>query len=171
MLVNGGGTRAKRVLLDLKVAPASALADYVRTEQPKWGSDAVRVVSVQRWAQAIAPALLQAVTIGSRSYVLRELMLTQDSVNLGEPDVDQVALERLAADLGSLVAWSELRSGGRHGSSTIDELGAFARQKRWRRSLTSYAEHYAETTWAYWKQFREAYRDGRFAVPDTRAQP
>ena len=160
ILVNGGGTRSKRVLLDLKFAPASALAPYVGAKQPKWGSEAARVVSVQRRAQAIAPAFLQPVSIGSRSYVLRELMPTQDSVDLREPNVDLAALEVLARDLGALVAWSELRSGGRDGSATIDELSAFARRRPWRRSLTNYAEHYADISWRYWKLFREAYRDG-----------
>ena len=59
ILLNGGGTRSKRFLLDLKFAPASALASYVRTAQPKWGSEAARVVNVQQRAQAIAPAFLQ----------------------------------------------------------------------------------------------------------------
>jgi len=129
ILVNGRGTPSGHFLLDLKFAPVSALARYVRTKQPRWDNEAVRVVAVQRRMQAIAPALLQATTVGSRAYVLRELMPTQDKLDLDAWDGRMTGLDLLARDLGFVVAWSELCSAGRDGSATIDELISFAAKR------------------------------------------
>jgi uncharacterized protein (DUF2252 family) len=162
ILINGRGTPRGHVLLDLKFAPVSALGGYVRTKQPRWANEAVRVVEVQRRMQAIAPALLQATTVGSRAYVLRELMPTQDKLDLDAWDGRMAGLDLLARDLGFVVAWSELRSGGRDGSATIDELISFAGKRRWAESVVDYAEHYQEQAWSDWKRFRTAYKDNAF---------
>jgi uncharacterized protein (DUF2252 family) len=163
VLVHGRGGPEGHFLLDLKFAPASALAPYVRARQPRWDNEAVRVVDVQRRMQAIAPALLRAVTIGSRPYVLRELMPTQDKLDLDAWSGKGAPLDLLARDLGFLLAWSELRSGGRDGSAKADELIVFAHKRRWRRSVVDYAEHYRQTAWRDWKHFHTAYKD--HAVP------
>lgn len=162
VLIDGTGSRSGRFLLDLKLACPSALAPYVTLRQPRWESEATRIVSIQRRMQAIAPALLQAVTIGSSPYVLRELMPSEDKLDLAAWRGAAPELELLARDLGFLVAWSQLRSSGRDGSSTIDELAAFAIRNKRRRAIGDYAEHYEEIAWSDWKQFRRAYRSGTF---------
>jgi uncharacterized protein (DUF2252 family) len=160
ILVNGFGTPAEHFLLDLKFAPPSALAKYVRTKQPKWGNEADRVVGVERRMQAVAPALLQVVAIDSEPFVLRELMPTQDKLDLQGWKGELPPLESLARDMGFLVAWSELRSSGRNGSATIDELITFGTKHKWRNAVLAYAEEYQGITERYWEQFREAYDDG-----------
>jgi uncharacterized protein (DUF2252 family) len=159
ILIDGRGTLAGHFLLDLKFAPASALAGYVRTKQPRWDNEATRVVAVQRRMQAIAPALLQAVMMESRPYVLRELMPMQDKLDLSSWKGKNVALEPLMRDLGFLVAWSELRSGGRDGSATADELIAFAAEQRWRKRVLDWAQEYQAVVVHDWKRFRRAYKD------------
>src|SRR5207302_682613 len=93
-----------------------------------------------------------------KSYVLRELMPTQDKLDL-HGWKGECQLDRLARDLAFLVGWSELRSSGREGSATIDELSDFAKQGRWRKSVVTYAEDYQQTSWQDWKEFRKACRD------------
>jgi uncharacterized protein (DUF2252 family) len=159
ILINGRGTLAGHFLLDLKYAPGSALAGYVKAKQPRWDTEARRVVAVQRRMQAIVPALLQAVTISSRPYVLRELMPTQDDLDLSTWNGKKVPLEFLMRDLGFLVAWSELRSGGRDGSATADELIAFAAERRWRKRVLDWAQEYQAVVVRDWKRFRRAYKD------------
>src|SRR5206468_7016333 len=110
ILIEGRGPPRGYLLLDLKIATRSALAPYVKTKQPRWPSEAARIVGVQRRMQAIAPALLQAVTIDSRPYVLRELMPSQDKLDLQAWRGADTDLELLAHDLGFVLAWSELRS-------------------------------------------------------------
>ena len=162
VLINGRGTPAGHFLLDLKFAPRSALAQYVKTKQPVWKNEAARVVEVERRMQAIAPAFLEPVTIGSHAYVLRELMPTQDKIDFKSSRPSAEELDLLARDLGFLIAWSDLRSSGRQGSATIDQLIAFAEKRRWRESVLDYAEHYQKTAWCDWERFREAYDDGAF---------
>ena len=160
ILVEGRGGRAGEVLLDLKVAAPSALAPYVTEKQPKWPSQAERVVFAERSMQATSVAFLRAVSIDGASYVLRELLPTEDKLDLkkwrGAPD----GFPALAHDLGNILAWDALRSGGRRGSATIDELIAFADEQKWQRWVIDYAEHYRDIAWKDWKNFREAYRQG-----------
>jgi uncharacterized protein (DUF2252 family) len=161
ILINGAPP-VGHFLLDLKFAPLSALASHVKTRQPSWENEAMRIVAAQRRMQAITPALLQAVTIDARPYVLRELMPSEDKLDLTAWRRATTELEFLAHDLGFLLAWSELRSGGRNGSATIDQLGAFAHRGKWRRSIVDFAGHYEDVAWRDWKRFRAAYRDGVF---------
>jgi uncharacterized protein (DUF2252 family) len=158
ILIEGRGGRAGQFLLDLKFAAPSALAGRVKQKQPRWKSEAERVVGVERRIQAVTPALLQAVSMDSRPFVLRELMPSQDKLDLESWRGTSAGLDVLAYDLGFLVAWSELRSGGRDGSATIDELIAFAEKKKWQRSVIDYAQHYHEVAWRDWASFRDAYR-------------
>jgi len=162
ILVEGRGGLAGHFLLDLKFAAQSALAPYVTQSQLRWKTDAERIVTLQRRMQAISPALLHPVSIGSKSYVLRELMPSEDKLDLKEWKGKPGDLAMLARDLGFLLAWSELRSGGRQGSATIDELIAFGADRKWRRSVLDYAEHYQGVASRDWKTFRAAYRDGAF---------
>lgn len=164
VLIEGRGGRAGQFLLDLKRATPSALARCIALEQPRWKTEAERVVSLERRMQAVTPALLQAVMLDSRPFVLRELMPTQDKLDLGQWKGSLEYLELLARDLGSLVAWSELRSGGRQGSATTDELIAFAERRKWQRAVLEYAEHYQEVAWRDWQVFRDALRAGRLAA-------
>jgi uncharacterized protein (DUF2252 family) len=162
ILIDGGKTPATRFLLDLKAATPSALAPYAPTRQPRWKSEAHRVVKIQRRAQAISPALLQPVQIDSKPYVISELMPTQDKIELKKTNATQEQLDVLARDAGLIVGWSELRSGGRDGSATIDELHAFWKRRKLCRALVEYAQSYAGVAYRDWKEFSEAYYDGAF---------
>jgi hypothetical protein len=49
--------------------------------------------------------------------------------------------------------------------NNIDELIAFANERRWRKSVLAYAEKYADTAWRDWKAFRKAYEDKALPIP------
>jgi uncharacterized protein (DUF2252 family) len=163
VLVAGRGTTNGRFLLDLKVANPSAAASHAKLEQPRWKSEAQRVIAIQRRMQAVSPALLHDVAIGSRSYVLRELMPSQDKIDLEAWGKGRRSLGPLAHDLGSLLAWAQLRSGGRDGSATIDELIDFAKGEHWRKPILEFARSYEDVAWRDWKRFRKAWREGTLA--------
>jgi uncharacterized protein (DUF2252 family) len=61
----------QRIVLELKEARPSALGSVVPTLQPSWSSEAERIVRIQRWVQAVPPGLVEPMTCGPRSYVLR----------------------------------------------------------------------------------------------------
>ena len=159
ILVRGRGGADGQFLLDLKHAPGSALAPHVRIPQPIWPSEAERVVSVQRRVQAISPAFLSAVHIGDRSYVLKELLPSQDRLVLERWNGKLRRLEGVMRTMGEVVAWGQLRASGRQGAATADAWIAFGREARtWRAPLLADAQAYARQVVADWQLFAAEYR-------------
>jgi uncharacterized protein (DUF2252 family) len=152
LLVKGRGAPDKMVLLDLKQAVASSLVAPA-LPRLKWPTDALRVVTIQRWAQAVSPALLHPVQAAGRSYVLRELQPTQDRLSLEVWNGNMRHLEGVMIAMGQIAAWSHLRSGGRQGSAIADEWIAFAGEKRWTPALLEYAEGYSRRVEQNWREF------------------
>lgn len=153
ILVEGHGSPEGNLLLDLKHQPGSALTPYVKTGQPRWPSEAERVVSIQRRIQAASPAFLAPVTIGDRSYALRELLPSQDRLVLSEWNGKLRRLEKVLATMGRIVAWNNLRSGGRQGSAIADEWIDFGQREDWTEPLLAYARLYAKRVNEDWKEF------------------
>ena len=155
ILVHGRSDPDENFLLDLKWEPGSALAPYVPALQPGWPHEAERVVAIQQRVQAITPAFLQTVTIGARSYVLRELLPSQDRLHLAHWHGQSRRLEQVLDVMGKLVAWGHLRSGGRQGSATSDTLITFASQAAWQQPLLEYAISYSAQVVHDWQRFCE----------------
>lgn len=160
ILVEGHGLPEGHHLLDLKYAPASALQPHVAQAQPAWRSEAERVVWVQRAAQAISPAFLHAVTIDQRSYILRELMPSQDRLRLEQWEGRFRRLEQVVHSMADNVAWAQLRASGRQGAACADALIDFGRRDDWVVPLLAVAEDAAVRNQQHWQAFRRAYDDG-----------
>jgi uncharacterized protein (DUF2252 family) len=156
ILVEGTGSSAGNYLLDLKYEPGSALAPYLTLPQPEWGTEAERVVSIQRRGQAVSPAFLNAVQIGDRSYVMRELLPNTDRLHLELWDGKLRRLKKVMHAMGNVMAWGHLRSSGRQGSAIADEWIAFAARSDWRGPLLEYAEGYAQQIVTDWHEFCES---------------
>jgi uncharacterized protein (DUF2252 family) len=160
VLVEGKGGPAGYYLLDLKATRPSALAPRSPCRQPRWSNDGERIVTLQDRMQAVAPALLRVVPVARHLHVLRELQPSEDRVALGRR-TGRRELETLMRTLGEATAWSTLRSSGRQGSATADELVEFAGQPGWRVEVLRYAQHYARQVHADWLAFRAAAHIGR----------
>ena len=139
---------------------------WLRTSQIRslCGSMRPSVSAIQHRVQAIAPAFLQAVTIDERSYVLRELLPTEDRLQLEHWHGKSRRLERVMDVMGKLVAWGHLRSGGRQGSATTDTLITFASQATWQKPLLEYAISYRAQVMQDWQRFCEAYECGELKI-------
>jgi len=105
MLVEGKGTPNRNYLLDLKQATPSAVQPHVPCKQPKWESEAVRVVAIQKRVQAMAPAFLEAALLDGVPYVLHELIPLLDRVDLTNAHGDMPRLEMLLRDMADVSAW------------------------------------------------------------------
>ena len=116
----------QHLLLDIKQARPSSVTPYVTIPQPRWPSDAARVVEVQRRAVAVAPAFLQAVSIDDTSYVVRELQPIDDRLHLGIWKERPKKLCDAFIMIARLAAWSVYRVSGRHGAATADDWEVFA---------------------------------------------
>lgn len=84
VLVEGRGSPNNNYLLDLKAALPSVLAAASPYRQPRWANEAVRVVTVQSWVQAVSPALLAPLTLRRKPLVLRELQPTADRLRTAD---------------------------------------------------------------------------------------
>ncbi len=168
LLVEGRGSPDENHLLDLKLAAPSALAPTVGLRQPRWESEAQRVVTIQRIVQAISPALLQAVTIGHRSYILKELQPTADRLDLARWNGRIRRLERAIASMAEVTAWSQLRSCGRHGAAAIEDLQHYVATAGWQRPLLALSTVCSRRVVARWQTYCKAYDRGVFDAATAR---
>jgi uncharacterized protein (DUF2252 family) len=133
----------------------------VQLEQPKWSTEAERVLAIQQRMQAASPAFLQAVRLGRRSFLLRELMPSEDGLSLTGRNRKLKRLTPAIHAMAEIVAWAELRGSRHQGAASIEELADFGRRKDWRKPLIECARHYAGQVVADWQTFRQAYGEGR----------
>jgi uncharacterized protein (DUF2252 family) len=164
ILIQGKGSPDGNYLLDLKEALPSSLVPHLKGLQPKWKTEAHRVVELQRRTQAVSMAFLQPVVVGKTSYILRGLQPTEDRVVFDRPHHTMAELQHVMGVMGSIVAWAQLRSAGRQGSAIADELIAFGQGRKWKKQLLSLSQDCAAQVNRDWQTYSEAYDDGVFEV-------
>lgn len=164
ILVQGKGSPDGNYLLDLKQAQPSSLLPRLKVAQPKWKSEAHRVVALQRRSQAVSMAFLQPVFFADSPCVLRALQPAEDRVNLSGPRRTLRELEQVLGTLGRIVAWAQLRSAGRSGSAIADELIDFGRRRKWHDSLLSASRDAAVQVHKDAAAFNAAWDDGEFGA-------
>jgi uncharacterized protein (DUF2252 family) len=163
ILVRGKGSPDGNYLLDLKQSLPSSLVPYLKICQPKWESEAHRVVALQQRMQAVSMAFLHPVRFDKRAYVLRSLQPSEDRVTLDQAHESPSDLTDVIRVMGEIVAWAQLRSTGREGSATADELIEFGARKKWRKNLIEAAQECTAELKKDWKVFAQAYDRGAFA--------
>ena len=163
ILVRGKGSPDGNYLLDLKEALPSSLLSHLTTPQPRWKSEAERVVEVQRRMQAVSVAFLHPVTFGERSFMLRALQPTEDRVPLDASRSGPEAIAEVMRSMGGIVASAQLRSGGRDGSAIADDLICFG-QSKWRKALLGAAQDCAAQVRKDWADYCTAFDAGAFSA-------
>ena len=162
LLVEGKGSPDANYLLDLKQALPSTLVRHLEARQPRWENEAQRVVCLQQRVQAISPAFLRPVVIDGVAYILKGLQPAEDRVALELWHGHFDRLHGLMTTLGEIVAWAELRSAGRQGSASADELIAFAGQKQWKARMIAVARACQKQVDRDWREFCTAFDDKSF---------
>jgi uncharacterized protein (DUF2252 family) len=160
LLVEGKGSPNGNVLIDLKMAHDSVLTPYLRLPQPAWKNAAERVVEIQIRMQAVTPTLLQPVLLNRQPYVMRELQPSGDRLALDLWNGKPRRLEKAIGCAGELLAWAQLRSGGRQGSAIADELIEFGRADWWQQELMAYSRFYATRVESDYAEYCKAYDAG-----------
>jgi uncharacterized protein (DUF2252 family) len=161
LLVEGKGPPFGHYLLDLKRAvPSAAGKRRSLLWHGYWPSDARRVVTTQRIGQAISPAMLHAVTVGPRSYVLRELQPMTDRLDLTSWDGRLQRLESAVASMAAATAWAHLRGCSRHGACAIEDLQRHVERARWRSALRRLAGESATLVLRQWSEYCESFDAG-----------
>jgi uncharacterized protein (DUF2252 family) len=140
-------------ILDAKQAAPSSLSKFTKQRQPDWPCESDRIVTIQRRMQATTPALTDSVKLGRSGYVLRELQPSEDRLSLKDARAHPQLLGGVIETMGKLTAWAQLRSSGRDGSATLDDLTAFAGTGTWRRPLVDYGRAYSVRVEGDYKEF------------------
>ena len=164
ILVEGKGSPNSNYLLDLKHALPSALANNCKVHQPKWDSDAQRVVAIQRRMQAVSMAFLTPVKMQGKSYILRALQQSEDRVSLNRNVHSGQQVQHAIATLGSIVANAHLRSSGRDNSAIADALIAYGHKRKWKIKLIKAAQICAQQVQEDWATYCTAYDAGAFDI-------
>ena len=163
LLVNGNG-KNDHYLLDVKEARPSAVETFLKTPPyPHFNSEAERVIELQKRIQPVPPALLSAINFNNKSFVIRELQPTSDKIDLSLFADKIKKLTQLLEPMAQTLAWGQLRSGGRQGSSIADTLIEFGKNKNdWEDKVLDFAKEYSEKVKEDYKEYVKAYNQGYF---------
>ncbi|WP_084545396.1 DUF2252 domain-containing protein [Derxia gummosa] len=171
LLVRGKGEAVEQhYLLDLKQALPSSLAERLAARggpalaQPAWPDEAARVVGVMRRMQAASMAFLEAVDFEGRPFVLRGLQPAEDRVTLDRKAQTADELRATLVTLGRLLAWAQLRSGGRQGSACADTLIAWGEDASWHDGMLDASALLAEQVREDSAAYDAACKDGRMPL-------
>ena len=162
ILVEGKGSPDGNYLLDLKNAMPSELARNSSVKQPTWLTEAHRVVDIERRMQAVSMAFLTAVTMDGAGYILRALQPSEDRISLDRHENDMPALVQTVTALAQIVASAHLRSTGRNGSASADELIDYGNKSKWKTKLLNAAQQCARQVDSDWELYCQAYDAGVF---------
>ena len=155
VLIEGKGSPDNNYILDIKQSRSSSLQPYVNLPQPQWENEADRIVTIEQRMQGTPAALLTAVLLEDKYYVMRELQPIGDKINLVEWNGKLKRLEKVLNTMAQVTAWDQLRSGGREGSAIADDFIAFAIAPPidWKKDILDYAKGYADQVEADYAAF------------------
>lgn len=162
LLVKGHG-KGEHYLLDMKIAQPSCLSPYLKLTQPAWKNEAERIIQIQSRMQSFPQALLNALEFEQRWFVLKELQPSQDKMDLSLYQGNSKEFKQIINIFAAIAGWDQLRSSGRQGSATADELISFASTvSEWEKELISYCVDYAKQVQSDYQEYCAAYDGGYF---------
>jgi uncharacterized protein (DUF2252 family) len=125
VLVAGEGEPAALRLLDLKQARPSAVAQYIGVKQPRFATEAERVVQAQRRLQGMANSGLGVLSLDGTSFRIREMIPDEHRSRLEAFHKKPRKLRQAVEQVGKLVGWAQLRAAraAGEGHATQQALG------------------------------------------------
>jgi uncharacterized protein (DUF2252 family) len=163
LLENRNNPRHKK-LIDIKLAMPPSILKYAKPPQPQWKNDAERITKVQQMMQHTAPAGLSCFRYFNEWYVVKEMQPSADKVDMTAAVKQPKIIAQYITGLGVLTATAQLRSSGKYGSATADELRCFAKEESWLPALTEWAAQYAQQVKKDYKAFYAAWKAGYFGA-------
>jgi uncharacterized protein (DUF2252 family) len=159
VLIEGGGSSDRNRLLDVKEARNSTVAADVAVPQPRFPTEADRIVAAQRQLQSKQALGLGALQIGSRSYRVREMIPDENQSSLDRLQEKSKTLRLAVEVVGQLVGWSQVRGANRPGGNDSDERQALA---EWAKgpgieAVLAAAVRFADRTQADYAEYHQTY--------------
>ena len=137
-------------LLDIKEALHSSLQPYLSLKQPSWTNEGDRVHWVQTQMQYALPRFFTPLTVGSRSFVLKQLQPSAQKIDHRLCHRKMKNVETVISTMAVAVASAQIRSASRKGSADVDALAAFGHDAAWREPLVKMAADYINTMNGYY---------------------
>ena len=161
-LLKSMNTKNKYLLLDMKQSLPSSLQPYVKNKQPRWESEAERVIAIQQRMQNVSPAYLSSVIFKDEPFVLKHMQPTADKINfeLIKDRIDDI--DEVINNMAVLTASAQLRSGGRQGSAVADQLIAHGQNNEWEDAVLKYVLNYTKQVKKDYKEFMVGYKNGKY---------
>ncbi len=147
--------RGKHYLIDIKQARESCYKSILPINQCKFKDEAERINFIGQIMQFNAPGFLTSIEIYNVWYVVKELQPVIDKMTLEDFNNDFPGFKNVAIEMAPLIAYAQLRSSGRKGSSTADELITFAEKQQWQKNIIELSGELANNNSRYYKQFLE----------------
>ena len=170
LLVRGRGSPDQNFVLDLKLAAQSAVAAWLLEPQPSWPDEASRIVAVQRIVQAIPPAMLRAVDLSGRPFVLKELQPSTDRFDFDQWRDRPRRVTQAIEGMARVAAWAHLRGCGHYGAATAEALQAYVAETPWRLAAERIAASAVRRMQRAWAIYSRDY-DGGAVEAAVRAWP
>ncbi|MDB5282345.1 MAG: hypothetical protein JWO06_1420 [Bacteroidota bacterium] len=146
-------------LLDLKEALPPSGFEFIKAKQPKWKNDAERIISIEKRVQSAAPAHLHDIKIGKKWFVQKDLQPFEDKIDFMALGNKRQEFDELVCDMGAIVAWNNLRCGGRQDSAIADDMIKFGHKlPKLEKEILDYTYNYALTTIKYWKEYNRDFK-------------
>ncbi len=144
-LLKSTNQHEKYLLVDMKQARRSSLEPAVKhlnIKQPKWDTEAERIISIQHRMQNVPPAMLSAGVFKGEDYIIQEMQTAKEGINLNLIKHNYRYIYRVISDMAILTASAQIRSSGRQRSATCDELIEFGHRQDWQQFILDYAVAY-----------------------------
>jgi uncharacterized protein (DUF2252 family) len=134
----------KYFLLDMKQAVASSVKPFIKIKQPAWNNNAERVITIEGYMQNVTPALLSTLIHEKLPYTIKKLQPSEDRMDLALCNGRAKKFKEVIGAFAEITASAQLRSTGRQGAISADELIAFFEKAgSWKKDLLKYSKRYA----------------------------
>lgn len=147
-------------LFDMKQAQISSLplSPFLKNEQPEWSDQAQRIQFIQTLMEYEIPAWLSTISFQQQAFIVKTLQPEQDKIDFRECVDKPKKFTDACYNMARLIAYAQLRSAGRKGSSNADELIRFAEQgELWKTQLLEYTYNYAQQVEQDYQSFCKSY--------------
>ncbi|MCW3126766.1 MAG: hypothetical protein JWO03_2424 [Bacteroidetes bacterium] len=151
----------KNFLLDMKEAKVSSLLQHLHVKQPEWKNQADRIITTQSRMQFCPPALLSSEHFDKKYFVLKELQPIQDKMDFNLCGGIVSDMEHVILSMADISAYAHLRSTGRHGSSTADDLAGLVSRSGWQKDMYNLSQELSIQMGKDYKAFLEYKIPGR----------
>ena len=143
----------KHYLIECKQSRASCYTKLVQTNQPKFKNEAERIIFVQNIMQFYSPDFLHSFSFQKKNFVVKELQPTADKLALVDFKTNFNSLQEVALEMAELMAYAQLRSCCRSGSSSADELISLANKNKWQKKIPAICFEIATRNEKYFHEF------------------